>query len=190
MSSPNSITSTPTRIASASTTPPLLLAQANICIKTNRTFRERLGEVEQLQKRCKEAALNKGDVDGWDEETRQGVTSWIDDVEVPWRCLRVSGERFKMQREVVQLTSHWQSTIASGMGSRQGFQTRPRLSRCHSHQPTPRPPYPPRHLPYSTQRRSVILHPPLSGTYGPSRSTHRCPLTPIAEKGTDKRGQG
>jgi hypothetical protein len=105
--------STPTRIASASTTPPLLLAQANICIKTNRTFRERLAEVEHLQKRCKEAASDKGDVDGWDEGTRRGVESWIDDIEVPWRCLRVSRERFNRSEEVheadIALTIHHDS---------------------------------------------------------------------------------
>lgn len=34
--------------------------------------------------------LNKGDGDAWDEGMRKGVEDWIDDIEVPWRCLRVS----------------------------------------------------------------------------------------------------
>lgn len=82
--------STPTQIASSSTTPPLLLAQANICIKTNRTFRERRDEVEQLQKRCTAASLEKGVVDGWSDEMKRGVSGWVNDIEVSWRCLRVS----------------------------------------------------------------------------------------------------
>jgi hypothetical protein len=82
--------STPTQVASSSTTPPLLLAQANICIKTNRTFRERRDEVEQLQKRCTAASLEKGVVDGWSDEVKRGVNGWVDDIEVSWRCLRVS----------------------------------------------------------------------------------------------------
>jgi hypothetical protein len=81
---------TPTQVASSSTTPPLLLAQANICIKTNRTFRERRDEVEQLQKRCTAASLEKGVVDGWSDEVKRGVSGWVDDIEVSWRCLRVS----------------------------------------------------------------------------------------------------
>lgn len=90
MSIPPSSTSTPTQIASASNTPPLLLAQANICVKTNRTFRERKDQVEQLRKRCTVATLERGVVDQWDDGVKRGVAVWVDDIEVSWRCLRVS----------------------------------------------------------------------------------------------------
>lgn len=89
MSSPDSFV-TPSEIASSSQTPPLLKAQADICVKTNGVFRDRQPDIVKLQHRLEEDVKTRANDESWDETKKELVHGWLQDVEVSWRFLRVS----------------------------------------------------------------------------------------------------